>query len=552
MTETRDPALTRRFLLLSASALAMAPALPVRSAQAQAAATPKTGGTLVYLEMQAHTNLYPPAGGFYPNSGVLNQITDKLTWQNPKTLEIEPWLAESWEANADLTEFTFKLRPGVTFSDGSPLNARVVARNFDVFGLGDREKRYPVSEVINNYASSEVIDDLTVRFKFSRPSAGFLQGTSVIGSGIVSLGTLERGFDELGDATKIIGTGAFVIASEIPGKEVTFAARKDYNWAPKSWAHQGRAYLDGIKMIVTPEDSVRIGALISGQADLIRQVQSYDEPQVEAVQGVIYAPSTNGVNNGLFFRPENPLVADIRVRRALLHATNTEEVVNTIFSPNYPKATSIIAAGAMGYVNAAAKLGFDQARAKALLDEAGWKPGPGGIRQKDGVQLALSCYESLAQPQSRAVLQLIAQQWAQIGVKLNVLNTDSGTAVVNAMDPTRAPLANSMVGRADLDVIKSMFYPANRNMMLQKGGLGKGQTFLDATMNGYLDAIAAETDRARRFEIARQVQAYIIDQAYMIPIYEEPQVFGGMPYVKGLAFDAVARPSFYNVWLDKR
>lgn len=56
--------------------------------------SPVQGGTLIYLEQQAHTNLYPPAGGFYPNGGVLNQITDKLTYQNPETLEIEPWLAK--------------------------------------------------------------------------------------------------------------------------------------------------------------------------------------------------------------------------------------------------------------------------------------------------------------------------------------------------------------------------------------------------------------------------------------------------------------------------
>ena len=55
--------------------------------------TPIEGGTLIYLEQQAHTNLYPPAGGFYPNGGVLNQITDKLTYQDPKTLEIQPWIA---------------------------------------------------------------------------------------------------------------------------------------------------------------------------------------------------------------------------------------------------------------------------------------------------------------------------------------------------------------------------------------------------------------------------------------------------------------------------
>jgi peptide/nickel transport system substrate-binding protein len=61
---------------------------------------------------------------------------------------------------------------------------------------------------------------------------------------------------------------------------VKLVARKDYNWAPPSFAHQGRPYLDGINVLVTPEDSVRIGALLSGQADAIRQIQAYDEKRV--------------------------------------------------------------------------------------------------------------------------------------------------------------------------------------------------------------------------------------------------------------------------------
>src|SRR5262245_60494340 len=157
--------------------------------------TPVTGGTLIYLEQQAHTNLYPPAGGFYPNGGVLNQITDKLTYQNPETLEIEPWLAQSWQVNDTATEYTFKLRPGITFSDGTPVDAKVVALNFDTYGLGNKDLKYPVSEVINNYDHSEVVDDLTVKFVFKKPSPGFLQGTSVIGSGIVSAATLAQPYD---------------------------------------------------------------------------------------------------------------------------------------------------------------------------------------------------------------------------------------------------------------------------------------------------------------------------------------------------------------------
>ena len=517
-------------------------------AAAQGAVT--KGGTLIYLEQQPHTNLYPPAGGFYPNGGVLNQITDKLTYQNPQTLEIEPWIAESWTVNADATEYTFKLRPGVTFSDGSPVDAAAVAKNFDVYGLGDKTLRHPVSEVITNYKSSEVVDPLTVKFFFTKPSVGFLQGTSVIGSGLVSLKTLALPFDALGDATKIIGSGPFVVKSEVLGRELVMEARKDYAWGPKKLAHQGRANLDGIKYVITPEDSVRIGALLAGQAQVIRQVQAYDEKQVQSKGFIIYAPSTRGVNNSVVFRPDNPLVADIRVRKALLHAVNAKEIVATLFSANYPQAKSIIASTAQGYVDQSAKLAYDPALAAKLLDEAGWTMGPKGLRQKDGKEFVLTAYESLPQPQNKETLQLVAQQWGKVGVKLNVLAGDAGSRTADNLDPLKTPVAPAMVGRADPDVIRSQYYPTTRNVLMQKGGISnKVQTFVDDRLNGLLEAIAAETDPVKRIALVGEVQAYVIDQGYTIPIFEEPQAFAASPKVKSFGFEAVGRPSFYTVWL---
>ncbi len=517
-----------------------------------AADAPVRGGTLVYLEQQAHTNLYPPAGGFYPNGGILNQITDKLTYQNPKTLEIEPWLAESWTINDNATEYTFKLRPGVTFSDGTPVDAAAVAKNFDTFGLGNKELRQPVSEVVNNYDRSEIIDPQTVKFYFKKPSPGFLQGTSVIGSGLVSLSTLALPFEQLGDATKIIGSGPFVVDAETIGKSLDLKVREDYNWGPAKLEHQGRAYLDEINYIITAEDSVRIGALLAGQADFIRQIQAYDEGQVEAQSFTIYAPSTRGVNNSIVFRPDNPLVSDLKVRKALSLAVNRDEILSTIFSKNYPKATSIIASTAIGYVPQEDKLGYDPEKAEALLDEAGFKLGADGIRAKDGEKLVLTSYESLPQPQSRAVLQLIAQQWSKLGVKLNVLAGDAGSKVVDELDPLKTPVAVAMVGRADPDVIKSQYYPTNRNVLVQKGGVSdKVKTFSDDKLNEILNEIASQPDREKRLKAVADAQAYVLDQAYAVPIFEEPQAFAGAPYVKGVGFEAVGRPSFYSTWLDK-
>ncbi len=536
-----------RFRLPTLAALFIAGAFSVSAAQ-----TPLKGGTLIYLEQQPHTNLYPPAGGFYPNGGILNQITDKLTWQNPETLAIEPWIAESWSSNDEKTEYTFKLRPGVTFSDGTPLDANAVAKNFDTYGLGNKALRLPVSEVINNYDRSEVIDPLTVKFYFKKPSPGFLQGTATIGSGLVSLSTLARSFEALGDARHIIGSGPFTVKDEKPGRELTLVARKDYQWGPKNLAQQGPANLDGITYIVTPEDSVRIGALLAGQAGFIRQVQAYDEKQATDQGFNIYAAPTRGVNDSLSFRPDNPLVADQRVRQALLHATNAKQVVETLFSPNYPQASSVIARTAAGYVDLSDKLAFDQQKAKQLLDEAGWTPGADGIRQKAGQRLALTVYESLPQPQNKEVLQLVAQQWRQVGVALSVKAGDAGSRVLDNLDPLKTPLTVSEVGRADPDVVKSMFFPANRDALLQQGGSSdKVKTFRDDKLNALLTAISAEVDAQKRLQLTGDAQRYLLDNAYVIPIFEEPQVFAGAPWVKGVRFEAVGRPSFYGAWLDK-
>lgn len=536
-----------RLRLPTLAALFIAGAFSVSAAQ-----TPIKGGTLIYLEQQPHTNLYPPAGGFYPNGGILNQITDKLTWQNPETLAIEPWIAESWSSNDDKTEYTFKLRPGVTFSDGTPLDANAVAKNFDTYGLGNKALRLPVSEVINNYDRSEVIDPLTVKFYFKKPSPGFLQGTATIGSGLVSLSTLARSFEALGDARNIIGSGPFTVKDEKPGRELTLVARKDYQWGPKNLAQQGPANLDGITYIVTPEDSVRIGALLAGQAGFIRQVQAYDEKQATDQGFNIYAAPTRGVNDSLSFRPDNPLVADQRVRQALLHATNAKQVVETLFSPNYPQASSVIARTAAGYVDLSDKLAFDQQKAKQLLDEAGWTPGADGIRQKAGQRLALTVYESLPQPQNKEVLQLVAQQWRQVGVALSVKAGDAGSRVLDNLDPLKTPLTVSEVGRADPDVVKSMFFPANRDALLQQGGSSdKVKSFRDDKLNALLTAISAEVDGQKRLQLTGDAQRYLLDNAYVIPIFEEPQVFAGASWVKGVRFEAVGRPSFYGVWLDK-
>ncbi|MDN6511041.1 MAG: ABC transporter substrate-binding protein, partial [Corynebacterium sp.] len=129
---------------------------------------------LVYLESLPFTSLYPPAAGFYPNGGILNNITDRLLWQDPETLELHPWIATDLpEVNDDATEYTFSLRDDVTYSDGTPLTAQNVVDNFDLFALGDPDRGLASSEQISSYERGEVLDDTTVRFHSADPEPGF-------------------------------------------------------------------------------------------------------------------------------------------------------------------------------------------------------------------------------------------------------------------------------------------------------------------------------------------------------------------------------------------
>ncbi|MGN9781553.1 TIGR04028 family ABC transporter substrate-binding protein [Nonomuraea sp. ZG12] len=510
--------------------------------QASADGKPVYGGTLTYLEHQPPTCLYLPAAGFYPNGGILNQITDKLTWQNPKTLEIEPWIATEWEIDEDATEYTFHLRDGVTFSDGTPLDAEAVAANFDVYGLGDDELKLPVAEFVNNYERSQVVDRLTVKFFFDKPSPGFLQGTSVIGAGLVSKKTISLPYEQQCQVKNIVGSGPFTVKNQVIDKQIDLAAREDYDWAPPSSAHQGRAYLDEIKVIVTPEDNVRVGALTSGQADFVRYVQAYDEETVKSAGFAIYAEPTRGVNNGLYLRPGNSILKDLDVRKALQAGTDAKQVVDTLFTPSYPLATSVLSHLAQGYVDLSKELAYDPAKANALLDKAGWARGADGVRVKDGTQLRLGVFVAGPQPLSKQTLELIGQQWAELGVKLEIRPADAGTQAVDIKDAEKTALAHAMVGRTDQDVIKSHFHSENRDVILSD----------DEKLDRLLEEESAEPDTAARNAKVAEIQRYVIEQGYAIPLFEEPQVYGGAPHVHGVAFEAVARPAFYSAWKSQQ
>lgn len=547
------PRTTRRAIGATVSAAVVSAALiagcsadPTEDAQA-------SEQSLTFLEPIFFKTLYPPATGFYPNGNIMNQVGDRLLYQDPETLELSPWIATSLpEVNADATEYTYDLRTDVTYSDGTPLTAENVVANFDLFGKGDKSRKLTASEQITNYDHGEVVDDDTVRFHFSAPAPGFAQATSTFNASLLadaSLGLTNEEFAP-GNATNVIGSGPFVITDEKLGTELTLTAREDYDWAPPARAHQGRARLGELRYVLAAEESVRTGALVAGQADIARQIEAPVETHLvnEGLQ-VVSAP-TNGVNNSLNFRFGNPLLSDIRVRQAIIAGVDRERINRILFSDSYPVATSSLSSTALGYREQKNAYVYEPARSKELLDAAGWTPGADGIREKDGQRLSLTINEAIPQPRSREVVTMIQQQLGEIGIEINLNPGDQATQDADSKDSEKIPVRHTMVGRADYDVIKSHLYSANRNELLNATEANGVEEIGDPVLEELLMKVASSPRQSDRAEASGRVQDYLTEQAYVLPLFEEPVVYGVQPYVRGFAPESVGRASFYETYID--
>lgn len=539
----RHPAVPTVTVLLSVS-------LALSACAGSGSAESDEGDTLTYLEHQPFDTLYPPAAGFYPNGAVINNITDRLLWQDPETLELHPWIAtELPEVNDDATEFTFTLRDDVTYSDGTELTAENVVENIDLYGSGDDDRTLTSSEAISNYDYGEVIDENTVRFHFTEPSAGFPQAVSTINSGLLSDETLQRSEEEFGpgNATEIIGSGPYVLTQEEVSSEYTLEAREDYDWASPENPTQGRAAVEEVNVVVTPEDSVRVGSLASGQADIARQIGPQDEEQVEQAGADILAFDTKSVANGFNLRPGHPVFEDIDVRRAFIQAVDQDAILEDLFTENYPAATSPLSSSALGYEDQSDHYEYDPEAAEDLLDQAGWETGEDGIREKDGDRLSLTVNEALPQPRSAEVVTLAAQQLEEVGIELNLSSGDRAQQQADAEDLDLIQVYHSMVGRADYEVMTSQYHSESRNVLLN----GYEDELFDPELQELLEDISEAPDDETRDAASREAQEHLAENAYVLPLLEEPQVYGVGPNVEGFTTESVARPSFYGVSLSQ-
>jgi peptide/nickel transport system substrate-binding protein len=510
-----------------------------------AGGTPKKGGTLSIAFFADLEGAFDPNQVYWIETRSLNRnFADSLTDQDPATGEMVPWLADSWTINADASEYTFKLRKGVTFSDGSAFNAQAVKTAYDgIHALG------ALSELgvtyLAGYQSTTVIDDYTVKVTFAGPNAQFLQASSTTTLSILSPGTYKKTPAERA-AGAVIGSGLFVLDSFKAGQEVRLSRRKDYAWPSKLARNQGAAYLDGISVSYIAEDSVRLGNLTSGVLDVDwprLPISSADQALIKNAGGTIISRSLPGIAdillpNATGGRP----FADLRVRQAVGKALDHKGYASTVFWDSYPVVASVLDRSTPDWSDQSSLLAYDPAGAKALLEAAGWKAGAGGFRYKNGQKLTLIYLVSINSDGP----QLIQSQLRQVGidVEIKVLTTGQLLAIEKSGD---YDMTESYLTRGDPSVLGSIL---NTAFVKAPPGTNTQTPAQAAKVTGYFTQGLSTTATAGRSAAYGNLQQYVIEQGIAFPVYERVQVSGLSSKVHGFAWTSESFLRANDIWLS--
>ncbi|WP_410631049.1 ABC transporter substrate-binding protein [Amycolatopsis sp. cmx-4-83] len=508
------------------------------------AGTPKPGGTLTLALGGDPVSLNPRAVTPLVRE-VARPVVDSLLALDPGTKKAVPWLAESYDVNADATEFTLHLRHGVTFSDGTPLTARVVKANFDDIVANKAKTTGSSANSLldqGGYRETAAPDDFTVVQRFAKPYPTWPLWLTGAGYGILGDATLKLPFDDRFD--KIIGTGPFVVGSYTRNSEVVLTKRAGYAWGPKTAAHTGDAYLDKVVFKVITEPSVRTGAVKTGQVQVAGSLNPADIAPLRDAGFSIVAQKIPRNTEGLVVTgADRAPLNDAAVRQALVKAVDTTQIRDALLTPEWTVPTSVVTGAVVGYADQSAVLKPDAAEAAKLLDQAGWAPGADGVRAKGGTRLTLKLgWVSRGNAWDQPLVELLTAQFKKLGVDLQPELVTAAQAVQYLQARNRWDLfLSGVAGGLDAGVgLLGTFTSAAPNFY----------NVQDADLQPLLQRQATTADPAARAKVLGDIQARILTQGLAVPLVEDTAVVAVGKKVQGFALDADARlPSLLDVWL---
>jgi peptide/nickel transport system substrate-binding protein len=516
---------------------------PGNAGSTGSAAQAAPGGEISYALATSPDTLDPHRSGLAVAVRVFRTFYDSLVVQLPDNT-IKPWLATEWTISNDGKSYTFKLRKDVKFHDGTPFNAEAVKYSYDRI-LDPATKAANSTALLKPYKSSEVIDEYTIKLNLETPSVAFLGNLSQAMLGIVSPTAAKKYGDQFGKNP--VGTGPFKFVKWDDNSEIRVERNPDYGWSPELVANKGKSYLDAIAFKIIPEEATRIGSVQSGQVSAAETVppQNIVSLKNDAKLQLLQV-NTGGVPYTLFFNQDRAPWNNVKARQAVQYAVDIDSIVKSLYLGTYQRAWSPLSPTTFGYdpsLENGVKQDLD--KANRLLDELGYVKGADGVREKDGKKLTLRYVDGSPNREKRNdIAAIIQQQLKKVGIAVDVEITKDVATVVYT-NQAYDLYGNSQVN-SDPVALNAFYRTSAPNVRPSLSHLS------DPEIDKLLDQGVVETDAAKRKEIYKKVQHYMIDNAVILPIYVFPYTVAASKNVSGLKFDSLGYPLFNDVSLVKK
>ena len=450
--------------------------------------------------------------------------------------DFEPWLAESWKISEDGKEYVFKLREDVTFSDGEKFNAEAAKANFDaILDNADRhtwlESVRLMQEVDNSGGKSvEVTGEYELTLRLSEAYYPFLVELGVtrpfrfISPKCFMDGTTKNGVSD------IVGTGSYVLSENHVDEYSIFKVNEDY-WGEKPEIKE-------IEVKVIPDNQTRVMALKNGEVDLIYGTNMIDAEtykEFESLDGFKTSISDPISTRMMIINTTDEILGDVKVRKAIQHATDRKTISESIFSGIESPADTVLAK-TVPYADIDLKAyDYNLDTAKKLLDEAGWKEVKGKTyRQKDGKELSIVlnyCSDSVTE---KTIAEFYQSELAKVGIKLEISGEEE-QAYRDRMKAGDFDITFNISWGSPYDpqsFLAGMRMPVYGDYAAQQGLKEKAQ--IDETI---LKALTS-TDEEKRQEYYTYVLTTLHEEAVYIPLTYERNRAVYNEKVKNVTFNA--------------
>lgn len=436
-----------------------------------------------------------------------------------------PCLAESWEISPDGRVYTFKIRKGVTFTDGAPCDAYAVKANFDAI-LENRE-RHTWLEMMRLLERVEAPDAETFRIVMSRAYYPMLTELGVTRPfAMISPRAMKNGSTRDG-VNAYIGTGPYKLTKVVTDEYAVFEANEKY------WGEKPKIKRVVVKVI--PDNQTRILALEKGEIDLIWGKNMLDADALNKYRdsgefGVALSSPTS--TRQIVLNGQNPVLADVSVRRALQHATNREAISQGVFHGVEPPADTLYARS-VPYCDIDLKpYEYDMKKAAALLDKAGWKMGEDGVRAKDGLRMELGLLYNSNSVTEKTIAEYLQHEYGKLGVRVSLRGEEEQSYRDNMKNGLFDMIFNICWG--------TPYDPQSSMAAMRQRVYGDYAAQLALPDKKEIDAaiteILSSTDEKRRRELFAFALSHLHEDAIYIPLTYETNKALFSSRLKGVGF----------------